>query len=215
MSLQAILARIQAAGQEKVQEIEQQAYIQANAILAEARMEASEIEEEACAAAASPAMRERSRIIHRARQESLHMIGDVREGLVDAALHQIRGRLSGIRRDAAYPQVLARFVEEALAELQGSLEETGKVRLEADQRDKTLLESILIRLGLDLEVDNELDCWGGVIAKSEDGRVVVINTLESRLEYAIPYLRRSLSALFEAEMEEAEPCQSGERAYVD
>jgi vacuolar-type H+-ATPase subunit E/Vma4 len=52
---------------------------------------------------------------------------------------------------------------------------------------------------LELPVSCELNCWGGLTAKSEDGRVVVINTLESRLERATAFLRRHLAALFEEE----------------
>jgi vacuolar-type H+-ATPase subunit E/Vma4 len=44
-----------------------------------------------------------------------------------------------------------------------------------------------------------LNTWGGLIAASADGRVVVINTLEARLEQALPFLRRHLAAYFEEE----------------
>jgi vacuolar-type H+-ATPase subunit E/Vma4 len=65
------------------------------------------------------------------------------------------------------------------------------------------LKNILDDLKLDLPVSYELNCWGGLIAKSGDGRVVVINTFESRLERATAFLRRYLAALFEEEQSEA------------
>ena len=67
------------------------------------------------------------------------------------------------------------------------------------------MENILADLKLDLSVDYQLDCWGGVIAKSEDGRVVVINTFESRLEHATAYLRSHLAAMFEEDRLETDP----------
>jgi vacuolar-type H+-ATPase subunit E/Vma4 len=99
--------------------------------------------------------------------------------------------------------MLRRLMDGALAELRGSLREEKQARLEADPRDRVLLESILLNMGLDPPVSYEIDCWGGLIAKSEDGRVVVLNTLEARLERATPYLRRYLGALFGGEQPEA------------
>jgi vacuolar-type H+-ATPase subunit E/Vma4 len=68
-----------------------------------------------------------------------------------------------------------------------------------------LLEGLLLDLWLELPISYELNCWGGLIVKSEDGRVVVINSLETRLERAIPFLGHYLSALFD-EATEDESC---------
>lgn len=204
MSLQAILEAIRATGQAQVKEIEEKARDQVNEILAEARIEAEQVEKQACAAAVTPSARERARIIHQARLEALQITGDVRETLVEATLDQTRGRLAGIRTDPVYPKMLRQLAQEALTELEKSLEEAGKARLEADVRDRGLLEIILSDLRLKLPVSYELNCWGGLVAKSRDGRVVVINTLETRLDRATPYLRSYLAALFEKELPEVE-----------
>ena len=197
MGLQAILEQIRASGEAQVQEIEQNAHSQVNAILAQARMEAQQIEEDACETTSAPAVGERARILHRARLESLRIIGDVREALVDTAITRARERLASIRVDSAYPAVLRTLTQEALTALDS--DGTGKAQLLADPRDEKLLKKILAELKLDLPVSYKLNCWGGLIAKSEDGRVVVINTLDSRLEQATSFLRRHLAALFEEE----------------
>jgi vacuolar-type H+-ATPase subunit E/Vma4 len=212
VSLQAILKAIRASGESQVSEIEMHAYTQAQEILVDARLEAQQEKEDAFVAASAPAYRERSRTIHRARLEALRITGSVRESLVDAAIEQARGRLQGSRLDTIYPNVLRRLTQTALAELNGSLEGPDKARLSADPRDRTWLASILQDLGLNLQVSYDLDCWGGLIARSEDGRVVVINTLEARLERAIPYLRRTLSAFFEGELAEIMSEQVPEKA---
>jgi vacuolar-type H+-ATPase subunit E/Vma4 len=125
----------------------------------------------------------------------LRIVGDVREDLVDTAITRAREHLASIRADSSYPAVLRRLTEEALAELASD----GKARLLADPRDRTLLKNTLNDLRLDLPVSYELNCWGGLIARSEDGRVVVINLFESRLEHATTFLRSHLAALFEEE----------------
>lgn len=195
MGLQAILEKIRASGEAQVQEIERNAQSQVSAILVQAQMEADQIRADSCAAASAPAIAERARILHRARLDSLRIVGGVREDLVDAAITCARERLASIRADSSYAAVLRRLTKEALAELASD----GKARLLADPRDRTLLQSILDGLKLDLPVSYELNCWGGLIAKSEDGRVVVINIFESRLEHATAFLRSHLAALFEEE----------------
>jgi vacuolar-type H+-ATPase subunit E/Vma4 len=202
MSLHTILEAIRAAGEAKVREIETRAYTQAHEITTNARLEAERMEEQACASALEPAYRERSRIIHRARLEAMQMSGNTRKELVDAALEQARGRLASFRTDPRYPEVLRNLVQQALSELNGSGWQamTGvSAYLEADARDRSLMEALLEEMRLPLEVSYSIQCWGGLVARSESGRVAVINTLEARLERAIPYLRAHLAEIFEDE----------------
>ena len=199
MSLEAILDAIRDTGDAQVGEIEARTRTQVYEILANARVEAEDTEEEAYNTAFAPAAKERARIIHRARLEAMRIVGEAREALIDMTLERTRGVLAGLRTDRLYPEVLCRLVEEALAELSSSLEHEAKIQLEADQRDRALLESLLRHLVVDLEVSYTKDCWGGLIARSEDGRVVVDNLLETRLERAIPFLRQYLAAWFEDE----------------
>jgi vacuolar-type H+-ATPase subunit E/Vma4 len=202
MSLQAILDKIHATGEAQIEEIERETRAQEGEILAHARMEAHQTEGDACAASSAPAARERARIIHHARLEALRLVGNLREELVDAALAQTRERLATVRANACYAEVLRQLTLEALTELTAP-EREEKALLVADARDQAILENILDGLDLDLHVNYELTCWGGLVAKSEDGRVVAINTLETRLERAMPFLRGYLAALFEEESSDA------------
>ena len=199
MSLEAILEAISAAGDAQVGEIEARTRTQVYEILANARVEAEDIDEDGYNTAFAPAAKERARIIHRARLEAMHIEGEAREALVDMTLERTRGALAGLRTDRQYPEVLCQLLEEALAELSSSMEHEAKIHLEADRRDRVLLESLLRHLAVDLKVSYTQECWGGLIARSEDGRVVVDNLLETRLERAIPFLRQYLAAWFEDE----------------
>lgn len=200
MGLHAILTVIREKGNSRVQEIIQRAQEQAEEMLAEARQEAEIIAKQARTTAARPAAKERARIAHHARLEALRVFGNVRESLIDAALDQTRGRLATIRAESFYPWVLRNLTKEALVELEASLGEISCAHLEADIQDRALLETILIEMELDPEVDYNLNSWGGIIARSEDNRVVVINTLEARFDRAAPRMRRYLGALFEGEL---------------
>ncbi|MFW6097060.1 MAG: V-type ATP synthase subunit E, partial [Chloroflexota bacterium] len=147
--------------------------------------------------AVTPAYRERARILHRARLEALRTVGDARETAINAVLAQTRIMLSQIRSTPAYPSILRRLAEESLAELERSLEDPGAAHLEIDARDEALMAEIIKSLGLQAPISCTLECWGGLVASSQDGRIVVINTLESRLDRALPFLRRDLAALLE------------------
>jgi vacuolar-type H+-ATPase subunit E/Vma4 len=218
VSLHAILEVIRSSGQVEIGEIETRAFAQAREILVNARLEAETIKEQACATAQEPGFRERTRILHRARLEALQIVGNAREELVDSAIKQTRGRLEGLRMHSIYPRVLRDLLSEALDELQraqvedecpsGSSTAAGSPTaagcLEVDRRDRPLLERMLNEMDLEYPVRYNLQCWGGLVVKSSDGRISVINTLEARLERATSYLRRSLAALFEERQGDSE-----------
>lgn len=197
MSLAEILDSIRGGGEAQCEEIERDARRQQRAILAEARAKAADVKEEVFTAAIRPADRERARILHNAHLEALRITAEVREGLIEAVLSQARGQLAGFRNSQEYPQVLHSLVNQALDELQESFGQDMHACMQADPRDRQLLEAITPGMGADISVDYVLNSWGGVIVQSHDQRVVVVNTLEARLERALPYLRRYLSAHLE------------------
>lgn len=197
MSLEAILSAIETGGREEAGALVQQAQSEAAAIIEAAQREAQRVQQDARERAVTPAYRERARILHRARLEALRTVGDARETAIDAILAQARIILSQMRSTPAYPRTLRRLTEESLAELERSLEDRGAARLEIDARDEALMAEIIRSLNLQLPLSCTLQCWGGLVASSQDGRIVVINTLESRLDRALPFLRRDLAALLE------------------
>jgi vacuolar-type H+-ATPase subunit E/Vma4 len=211
MSLYAILEAIRASGDSQVRKIESQAYVQCNQVLAGTRLEAEKVKAEAYTKAVTPAYKERARIMQRARLEAMRILGDARVKFVDSALVQIHTRLADTRSDPSYPHTLQHLLIEALAELEGSQSTPGTIQLEADPRDQAVLENILHEIGMDLSIEYSLECWGGLIAKSADGQVVAINTLEARLERAAPHLRRYLSALYENQGLDGEAIQDAEQ----
>ena len=211
MSLQEVLTSIRSSGEAQLAEIEARTKLQVREILVNAQAEADEIREAARAAASAPAGSERARVLHRAHLESLHNLGSAREALIESTLDQTRGRLGNLRTEKIYPQVLRQLVEESLAEIKISTNDVDRAWLEADPLDQDLLATILSDMSLRLTVKYSLASWGGLIVRSEDGQIVVINTLETRLERAIPYLRHYLAALYEENSLTPETVSSGEK----
>ncbi|MGD2253834.1 MAG: V-type ATP synthase subunit E [Anaerolineales bacterium] len=203
MSIQSILDAIDASGEARVKELEKQTQVEVREILAAAEEESQQLQEAEQESTVAPAIARRARILHNARLEALQIVGSLREDLVDAALNQARGHLSGLRTDNAYPAVLQRLRTEALDQIRPSMVEDAQAKLKADPRDKKLIEGGQSGKDQNLDASYDLECWGGLIATSEDGRVVAINTLEARLKQATPYLRRYLGAMFTSEAPKA------------
>ncbi len=199
MSLEAILVEIEASGEAEVVSLRTEAEARARQILAQAEREAAARREAARRTALLPVPGERARLLHHAKLEALRAIGEVRDRLVETALTETRQRLAGLRADPHYPVSLRRLTEEAIRVLGDEALGTGASPswLEADPRDEALLRCILRDLGLEVAVRPSLDGWGGLVARSGDGRIVATNTLEARLERATPFLRRDLAAFFE------------------
>lgn len=197
MSLEAILRAISASGELQVRQIEARTQAQVDEILAKARQEAEQLRQTAYHQEASPAVRERARILHQARLQALQMTGGLRESLVEEALQRARQQLAELRTQDCYARVYASLLQEALTELGETGGQALAPYLEVDPRDRWLVDSLLSEMGLNLDMRENLQCWGGLVARSADERVAVINTLEARLARATPYLRRALAALFE------------------
>ncbi len=209
MGLQAILEAVAAAGEAEVDQIRERAAVKAREILANAMFEGDQAREDACTAASAPANRERARILHDARLEALQVTGNVREALIEETLAKVRQELKGMRTKPDYPHLLQYWMRETLSDLTGKTpQDTAfsgaasehSVLIESDPRDRDRIETILEQAGWDLEVRYCLNCWGGIIARTADDQIVAINTIESRLERALPSLRRSLADFFENQL---------------
>ncbi|MBI4673211.1 MAG: hypothetical protein HY741_16280 [Chloroflexi bacterium] len=133
---------------------------------------------------------ERARRLNRARLDSLRASSSAREQLFTQALGCAQERLAQLRSDPGYADILRALVQEALAQLDGA------VIVRADPRDEKILHTLLE--GMPIEFD--LETWGGIEARTLDGRIRVVNTLEARLEQAEVVLRQSIMPLFESQL---------------
>lgn len=210
MSLDAILEAIRQSGEASARAIEDRAREDVARIMAEAEREAKTIELEARRAAASMVTADQARIIHRARLEAMQIVGHAEQQVVEGALERVRLRCAELRAAPDYRDLMRHLLGEALAALQGSLREGERAHLYADPRDRALLEDLLRDIRLDASVRYELESWGGVRATSADQRVVVDNTLESRLAFATPFLRRCLPTLLTSEPEDSPALRQAE-----
>ena len=197
MSLEAILASIESSGEAEIDRLRSEAESRARQALAAAERKAAIAREEARRAALWPAAAERARRLHQAKLEALRTIGAVRQQLIETMLSETRRRLADLRADPDYPLILRRLIAEAINALGETELRGGRVVLEIDPHDERHVCPILNELGVNLQIVASLQGWGGVVVTSGDGRIVVNNTLEARLERAMPFLRQGLVAFIE------------------
>ncbi len=205
MSLETILQKITASGEAELLELQRETVAQIQGILADAEAEAAERREGVRQTVLQPVSGECARRTHKAKLEALQLIGHARDVVVAEALAQVESCLCQLRQSSMYPDILKSLTTEAVRvlgeeELNGDTAvSTGRPELAIDPRDEPCCLEILADLRLDLNLVTTLDNWGGIILRSGDGRIIVTNTLEARLERATPYLRQELAAFFEQE----------------
>lgn len=211
MSVEAILAAIEAIGEAEVAQLRSETETRVRQIVAEAEHAALTRRQDAFREAMRPVAGEQARRLHHAKLEALCAVGEVRDRLVENALAQTRDRLAAVRHEPAYPLILHRMTDEVIGVLGDESAQDSRCQLEIDPRDEALLRHTVSELRLELGIASSLDCWGGLVARSGDGRIVATNTVEARLERALPFLRRELAAIFE----KGQRCPTSTTATLD
>jgi vacuolar-type H+-ATPase subunit E/Vma4 len=145
------------------------------------------------------AKREETRVMLEARSQVLKIVGEANQTLIEETLIRTREQLVNLRPASNYPSVLRHLTVEALDKLYPCLEDDERVCLRANNHDQELLEPFLGDRYPGMLVNYDLNCWGGIIAQSGDGCIVVINTLEERFERSKPHLQRHLAVWFEGD----------------
>jgi vacuolar-type H+-ATPase subunit E/Vma4 len=191
MALADILSAIETEVTAEVEQINTQVAATVAHIRAAAEEEAHAIRERHRREALTPLLHERARRLNRARLAALRAQSQAREKLFADALEDARAHLANARASPDYPAVLHCLVEEALAQLDCDL------LIRGDPRDEALLRAWFPHT----QIVCDLRTWGGVEAQTIDGRIVVVNTLEARLEQAQELLRQTVMSLFDGQAE--------------
>lgn len=199
MALADILAAIAAEGDRLVAAIATEAEREAAAILERATAHAAAVRQQELEESAARARRDRARLLAQAHLLAAEQYRVAQEEAYQAALTAARATLAGQRASPSYPQVLEQLLDEALREI-----DTPPVII-VDPRDADLVRRFLEARGVAPQIETTLQTWGGVEARTLDGRIIVHNTLEARWASAEPLLRGLVYALWqEAEADDGD-----------
>lgn len=186
MALEDILAAIDAQVQVERARILEEAEAEADRIETEARQDAEAIREQHFTRLQNRANTDRVRRVNEARLDARFQVMQAKESLLTAVFDEAARQLTQARTDPRYPDALRHLIQEAIGEL------GENVVLRLDPRDTTVVQGLIPAT---CTVDPSLGCWGGSVAATTDGQLVVNNTLEARLEQAKTLLRNDLTAL--------------------
>jgi vacuolar-type H+-ATPase subunit E/Vma4 len=183
MALEHILAAIRQEGEADLAALEAACDEEVRRLQSQAEAESAALVEAAITADAVRTTLAVRRIEGQAEAQAQRVLGDAREQVFQEALALVRERLGALRQDPRWPAVLEALLREAHAALPDA------TLLHLDLRDVHLLKRADRALGR----IPDLDGWGGVVLETDDGRAVD-NTLEARLDTAMPELRRVILA---------------------
>ncbi len=188
MALQHILEAIAADAESEAEALLAQAEQECAARVAEAQRRATERRQNIVADARIAAGHERARLLHRARLDNTRGLVAAQEDAFQSILRRAREQLGGLRQRSDYPALLAAWLDEALT----AAHDAAVVSMHPD--DEILVRDLLAARDRQVRLERTLATGGGVVVASQDGRVVVENTVEARLTRALPDLRSLLAA---------------------
>jgi len=201
--IEKIIAEIEKSAAQESEAVLSEARKRADRVLAEARAEALRRERAVLLKGEQEANQEAQRIVAEARIRARRAEIDAREKVLQQALDQAQQMLQAMTaQGAAYKAALERLTYAAAIS-------SGAEALEIlmSQRDRQLLSQDDLR-GIAARISSEqgiaarltcaqesLDCRGGVVLRSADGRVRVDNTFEARLDRLRHALRTEAARL--------------------
>jgi V/A-type H+-transporting ATPase subunit E len=198
VSLAALLDAIRADTDERIQKIELESQQRCKQISASGLSEAESAYQQEYHAAVQPAESLREKLLQQAKQKALSLVAEVKQVQVENAWQELRKSLAEIRSSLDYPDLLDQFFLEALAEM-GPAESNENLCFIADKKDCKILERLFIKHGLQFETEFSISTLGGLNLRSQDGRLVVYNTLESRMKYHEEIIKKEIAAFFQNE----------------
>ena len=197
MELDAILDGIKKAGEQQIAQIEREAEQQSSQILGKVQSEAEGQKNRILSDGKTRLNREQALITQQAVIHALQIHADARQTLIEDVLVQVQDRFKELRKDKDYEKVLSNLVAETMQSITPSLLPDQQIVLHFDPRDKKIAERTIEGYEQPISIQYDIECSGGCNAETDDSKVYVLNTVESRFEHAEPYIRQNLSIFFE------------------
>jgi V/A-type H+-transporting ATPase subunit E len=177
MAYENLLKSVEESAQEKERELREKARSAVQLISEDAKNQVTVIQQSLLAEAKKAATIEKNKLIYLTKGENKEKLIKTKEAIFSTAFVDAEQRLSHVRKDRKYPDILKSLTREAVGALGG---ETFRIHI--DKRDEKIIKKILSELNLSGEVIADLQCAGGLVVNTQNESVKISNTLESRLE---------------------------------
>jgi len=187
MTYENLIGSMELGAEKRIKEMMNKAHQDAEEIKRTAEAEAETIKSSYLDNAEKSVEIERNQLIYSVKAETKMRVIKEKDAAIQRAFAEAKKRLSDFRDRGTYKENLKDMIQEAVGELEGE-----KVRFHIDKRDEDLSKQILAELNQNSEIITDLTSAGGLNVSTRDEKVVVFNTIESRLNNARELLKREI-----------------------
>lgn len=187
MTYENLIGSMELGAEKRIKEMMNKAHQDAEEIKRTAEAEAETIKSSYLDNAEKSVEIERNQLIYSVKAETKMRVIKEKDAAIQRAFAEAKKRLSDFRDRGTYKENLKDMIQEAVGELEGE-----KVRFHIDKRDEDLCKQILAELNQNSEIITDLTSAGGLNVSTQDEKVVVFNTIESRLNNARELLKREI-----------------------
>ena len=187
MTYENLIGSMEVGAEKRINEVMTKAHQEAEEIKRTAEAEAETIKASYFENAQKSVEIERNQLIYHVKAETKMRVIKEKDGVIQRAFAEAKKSLGDFRDRDNYKEHLKNMIQEAVRELEGQ-----KVRLHIDKRDEHLCKQILAELSENSEIITDLTSAGGLNVSTRDEKVVVFNTIESRLNTARELLKREI-----------------------
>jgi V/A-type H+/Na+-transporting ATPase subunit E len=177
MAYENLLKSVEESAQEKERELREKTRSAVELISEDAKNQATLIQQTLLAEAKKAATIEKNKLIYLTKGENKEKLIKTKEAIFSTAIEAAGQRLSHLRKDPKYPEILKNLTLEAVRAVGGDT-----FRIHIDKRDANLIKKILSELNLSGEIVEDLLCSGGLVVSARNESIKISNTLESRLD---------------------------------
>ncbi|GEM_PF-155139 len=174
-----LIKAIEEGAEEKIREIGDSKDREIRDIRERAKTESEEMHKSLLSETQKKIAVESNKRIYSAREQSKDKLAQVRLEASLSVYQEAGARLSSIRSNSSYDA----FFKAVLGEIIESLD-SEKIRLFIDKRDEALCLQLTRDTKKGIEVVTDLSTMGGLNGSTPDGKVIIRNTIEDRLERA-------------------------------
>ena len=187
MSIEQLIESVEVSAGEKITELRQKAGRDAAEITKEAEGKDGIIKKRHLDMVKRAVEMERNKSLAKIKEETRMQFTRAKDDVFKKAFSEAQKILSSARSHADYENNFRKMLHEVLLELEGE-----EIQMHIDKRDETLCKNILSELKLNCDVVTDITCAGGLNANTKDGRFIVFNTIESRIEKVKALLKSEL-----------------------
>ena len=187
MSIEQLIESVEVSAGERITELKENAYRQSVEIRKGAEGKDEAIKKKHLDAVKKTAEAERNKLIAKIKEETRMQFTRAKDDVFKKAFSEAQKILSSARSHADYENNFRKMLQEVVLELEGE-----EIQMHIDKKDENLCKKLLSELKLNCEVVTNITCAGGLNANTKDGRFIVFNTIESRIEKVKALLKSEL-----------------------